>query len=129
MSRFYCPDLRAFFDDEVNTNIPPTARPVSGERHAELMRLQGDGSVIVPDESGEPIAVAAVTLLTAADRLASIRVARDKLLRASDHTQMPDVPLAPDVRAAWATYRQALRDLPALITDFDQVEWPTAPDQ
>ena len=55
----------------------------------------------------------------------SVRAKRQSLLTASDWTQLPDVPL--ETKAAWATYRQALRD----ITDqagfpFDVV-WPVAP--
>jgi hypothetical protein len=50
---------------------------------------------------------------------------RNALLWRSDWTQLPDVPLA--TKAAWAEYRQALRD----ITDqpgypYDIV-WPTPP--
>jgi hypothetical protein len=38
-----------------------------------------------------------------------LRSNRDQLLAASDWTQLPDAPVD---KAAWATYRQALRDLP-----------------
>lgn len=50
------------------------------------------------------------------------RIHRDGLLAASDWTQLPDVEL--DNRAAWADYRQQLRDLP------DDPAWPnvTFPD-
>lgn len=55
----------------------------------------------------------------------AVRLKRARLLTASDWTQLPDVPL--ETKAAWATYRQWLRD----ITDqagfpFDVV-WPVAP--
>ena len=46
----------------------------------------------------------------------AMRKIRDSLLAASDWTQMPDSPLTDDERAAWATYRQALRDAPATWT-------------
>ena len=45
------------------------------------------------------------------------RARRNRLLQASDWTQLPDVPLA--TKAAWATYRQALRDI------TEQPGWPT----
>lgn len=32
------------------------------------------------------------------------------LLKDSDWTQLPDVPLSAEKKAEWATYRQALRD-------------------
>jgi len=48
----------------------------------------------------------------AARVLARVRRERDALLGASDWTQLPDVPLDARTRAAWALYRQALRDHP-----------------
>lgn len=54
-----------------------------------------------------------------------VKAKRNQLLAASDWTQLPDVPLA--TKEAWATYRQALRD----ITDQPgyplEVVWPVAP--
>lgn len=38
--------------------------------------------------------------------------ARLGLLQSSDWTQSPDSPLSAESKQAWATYRQALRDLP-----------------
>ena len=45
------------------------------------------------------------------------RAKRDRLLEASDWTQMPDSPLSDSKKAEWATYRQALRDLPQKWAD------------
>lgn len=47
-----------------------------------------------------------------AEALERLRAERDRLLRDSDWTQLPDAPLTADERAQWAAYRQALRDLP-----------------
>lgn len=55
----------------------------------------------------------------------SVRAQRDQLLSQSDWTQVAD---APGDKAAWATYRQALRDLPSTGTDPDALTWPTSPD-
>ena len=55
----------------------------------------------------------------------SVRAQRDQLLSQSDWTQVAD---APGDKAAWATYRQALRDLPSTSTDPDALTWPTSPD-
>lgn len=41
-----------------------------------------------------------------------MRKLRNIFLRASDWTQMADSPLTAEKKAEWATYRQALRDLP-----------------
>jgi hypothetical protein len=49
---------------------------------------------------------------------------RNYQLAASDWTQLPDAPVD---KAAWATYRQALRDLPAQGGIADETEFPVAP--
>lgn len=50
---------------------------------------------------------------------------RSRLLAESDWTQLPDVPLA--TKAAWATYRQALRDITGQPGFPAVVEWPVPP--
>lgn len=52
---------------------------------------------------------------------------RDLLLSQSDWTQMPDSPLTDAKKQEWATYRQALRDLPENTTDPANPTWPTQP--
>lgn len=61
---------------------------------------------------------------------AYIRDLRTKLLKASDWTQGADSPLSAEKIAEWATYRQALRDMPDTCSDcatVDDVTWPTKP--
>jgi hypothetical protein len=63
--------------------------------------------------------------------LSQVRNQRDQLLAQSDWTQMADSPLAVEQKAAWAAYRQELRDLPANISSaienwFDVI-FPTCP--
>jgi hypothetical protein len=53
-----------------------------------------------------------------------IKLWRNAQLSQSDWTQLPDAPVD---KAAWATYRQALRDLPAQGGLADDAEFPTAP--
>lgn len=60
----------------------------------------------------------------AADAMGALRSERDALLGGSDWTQLPDA--AVDA-AAWATYRQELRDMFVKVTDPSKVEWPVAP--
>jgi hypothetical protein len=55
---------------------------------------------------------------------ANARKRRNKLLSASDWTQVADAPVD---KAAWATYRQALRDISAQEGFPATVEWPTQP--
>jgi len=53
-----------------------------------------------------------------ADRM---RLQRDRLLAESDWTQAADAPVD---KAAWATYRQALRDFPATWTAGPTADFP-----
>ena len=54
----------------------------------------------------------------------TVKVKRFSLLKSSDWTQLPDVPLA--TKETWATYRQALRDITQQADPFN-ITWPTAP--
>ena len=61
----------------------------------------------------------------------ALRIHRNWLLKDSDWTQFNDSPLSNSKKAEWATYRQALRDLPSNYTDTDEaskVEWPEEPE-
>lgn len=53
-----------------------------------------------------------------------VRAKRDRLIAATDWTQLPDVPLA--TKEMWANYRQALRDV-TLQPDPFNIVWPVAP--
>jgi hypothetical protein len=60
-----------------------------------------------------------------------IRNQRLYMLQGCDWTVATDSPLSVEKKAEWATYRQALRDLPSQYTDsddFDDVVFPTQPD-
>lgn len=63
--------------------------------------------------------------------LEALRTERNRRLAATDWTQLPDAPLSPEERAAWQAYRQALRDLPALVSEEDllsgRIPWPEPP--
>jgi hypothetical protein len=54
----------------------------------------------------------------------NVRGRRNHLLKKTDYTQLAD---APGDTAAWATYRQALRDIPAQDGFPFTVTWPTEP--
>lgn len=56
--------------------------------------------------------------------LERMRIHRDRLLAASDWTQTADAPVD---KAAWAAYRQALRDFPATWTPCDTANFPKEP--
>lgn len=52
---------------------------------------------------------------------------RNVLLETSDWTQLADSPLSSEVKTAWATYRQQLRDIPQQGVEPENVSWPTQP--
>lgn len=59
------------------------------------------------------------------------RLERNRKLTASDWTQVSDSPLTAEQKAAWQTYRQALRDLPSTIPQdimsIAEILWPSPP--
>ena len=52
---------------------------------------------------------------------------RLNLLQKSDWTQLPNSPLTAEKQQAWATYRQALRDIPTQTGYPFNVVWPIPP--
>ena len=54
----------------------------------------------------------------------AVRADRDKRLADSDWTQVADAPVD---KAAWATYRQGLRDVPAQAGFPWDITWPVKP--
>lgn len=55
------------------------------------------------------------------------RAQRDALLSACDWTQMVDSPLSEEEKAAYQTYRQALRDVPQQEGFPETINWPEEP--
>lgn len=55
------------------------------------------------------------------------RQTRDQLLAECDWTMLPDAPLTDTKRAAWISYRQALRAVTAQAGFPAEVNWPVAP--
>lgn len=59
--------------------------------------------------------------------IADVLPKRQRLLYASDWTQIPNCPLTAEKQAEWATYRQELRDIPQQSGYPLNVVWPVAP--
>lgn len=62
-----------------------------------------------------------------ADRMRLFRRRRDEKLAECDWTQLADSPLPAAKKAAWAAYRQALRDVPETVNADGWVTWPAKP--
>lgn len=67
---------------------------------------------------------AAVNIMKDATQAANVRQQRNDKLKDSDWTQVADAPVD---QAAWAAYRQALRDITAQAGFPWTVTWPDAP--
>ena len=57
----------------------------------------------------------------------TVRSQRNGLLLKSDWTQLADAPLTADQKTAWATYRQALRDITEQTSFPINITWPESP--
>jgi len=89
--------------------------------------LTKNGNVpFTAEEEAEWDAMEAELAAGANDRAASaLRTERDVKLTESDWTQVADAPVD---KAAWATYRQSLRDVPSQSGFPNEVTWPTEPE-
>jgi len=110
-------------------DIPATLQHLHPDASWSLNGDQYDGLVWHDDTPmpSEADLVAAWPGVRDARAWAAVRVERDRLLDASDWSQMPDNALASAAIAAWAVYRQALRDVPQSSATPDAVVWPEVP--
>jgi hypothetical protein len=128
MTLYYSASTGGFYDDAIHTTLPADALEISTDLHQHLMAEQAAGRCIAADDNDMPIA-ADPPPPSIEQQLTSLRSQRDRLLADSDRTQLLDYPISPEARAAWATYRQALRDLPELYAeDPASAVWPVAPE-
>lgn len=100
--------------------IPFTASPNDPEEHGRTIyarALAGEAGPIAPYEPPPPPPEGEMAEIARAER--------NRLLAASDWTQLPDVPET--TRLAWEPYRQALRDVPDQPGFPYEVEWPEQP--
>lgn len=120
----YSKTTGGFYTPEIHGDgIPDDAVEITHEAHSELMAEQAAGKVIIGDADGLPQAVEPSAPVVTWDM---VRSKRDGLLAASDWTQLADSPLTAEKKSAWATYRQALRDITEASAP-ETVTWPTAP--
>jgi len=66
--------------------------------------------------------------LVDAQPLKELRQERDRRLQAADWVAVKAFTTSTPVPEAWATYMQALRDLPATTEDPKNPVWPTVPE-
>jgi len=105
------------------------ARALSELRPGERFSLVGDDYAGLSWEDTTPKPTEAeidakLSEIVANEPWRELRSERNGRLAASDWSQVADAPVD---KAAWATYRQALRDLPANTTDPLNPVWPELP--
>jgi hypothetical protein len=84
-------------------------------------RQRWETAWIVRDKSPEELQAEADA------KAADIRAQRNQLISECDWTQVDDTPLSNSKKLEWATYRQALRDIPSQIDFPWDITWPTKP--
>ncbi len=100
--------------------IPADAVPINDQTYNRLMDDQSAGLEIVDLGNGP---LARTREQDPETRQTMRQRQRDRLLAASDWTQLGDTLVdQPELKSAWAAYRQALRDL-----DMDGEGWPAEP--
>jgi hypothetical protein len=77
-----------------------------------------------PDAAAEKGLLASALQLQPQFNAARAKTHRDSMLAQSDWTQLPDAAIPANVKAAWATYRQALRDVTDQPGFPDTITWP-----
>lgn len=122
MTLYYSPITKGFYDTEIvdYPALPDDLIEITKEQHLQFVdgiNMQGKELVLVEGQ------------LTLQDLVKiptwwEIRLKRNRLMAMSDYTQMSDYP---GDKESWATYRQALRDIPQTYTNPEDVVWPTAP--
>lgn len=114
-----------------NTSIPAGATgleafglyPIVGDEptHTDRERIAGPNYVF---DGAQVNRVFTVEAIPDAEKAGQVRAERNTKLSDSDWTQVADAPVD---KQAWATYRQALRDI-STQTGFPwTVDWPVAP--
>jgi hypothetical protein len=93
---------------------------------SETAVVRWDGPMAQPSDAEIDAAVVAYAdeQIEAWDNL---RLTRNAALTLCDWTQITGSPLDATSGAAWASYRQALRDLPENTSDPTAVVWPPEP--
>lgn len=123
-----------------NTSFPPQGPDAEWMAQNNCMRVVDDKPhdtktekivVVDPYIDGDKVSIVRVEPKTAQDleqdnirEANKIRYERNKRLADSDWTQLSDSTVD---KAAWAQYRQALRDVPSQQGFPTQVVWPSTP--
>lgn len=121
MTIYYSPTTKGFYDTDFGyPSLPEDIIEITKEQHNEFLNginMQNKELILA---KGKLVLQDRVVVIT----WEQIRSKRNNLLALSDYTQMADWP---GDKVSWATYRQALRDIPKSYPNAADVIWPTTP--
>jgi hypothetical protein len=119
--KYYSSSKKAFFDDAIEYNtLPDDIISVTDQQYFELLdAINNKGKQIVVSDGAIALSDRIFN-----DTWNNIRYVRNRRLKASDYTQLSDFN---GDSTAWATYREALRDLPQTYANVEDVIWPVPP--
>jgi len=92
--------------------------------HGDPSSILEEGERLEQREFPDGLEFPDLVIDTEAQAIFSVRSSRDALLAASDWTQVADAPVD---QAAWAVYRQSLRDITNQDGFPESVVWPEQP--
>ena len=110
---------------------PNSSFSVNGDTYADIIWKSTEVTKPTETEVNNKIAE-----LQNAEPMRLLRIERDQILTSSDWRVVMAKETGSNIPAAWKTYRQALRDLPASASpkldsngdlDYSSVTWPTQP--
>jgi len=114
--------------DDIDSQIQSGESYVEGLIDSSVYYIENGVAVAIPAQTS-PYSVFDFTtkqwVLVKNLALADVLPKRQRLLYASDWTQIPNNPLTTAQQTAWATYRQELRDIPSQSGYPYNVIWPT----
>jgi len=116
-----------------NLNCSVTSKDIMISENTNLGALEGvchDIENNMVNVSSDPHVIESRPAV-AVDVTEYLRRQRQNLLVSSDWTQAADSPMTDTKKAQWATYRQALRDLPTSSSSWTTIEdivWPSRPE-
>lgn len=121
-SAFFPVPPRASVTDVSPTPMPP---PLEGRKAVEIEPRNINGEWF---QNWDYIDISPAEALVQDETQARlVRERRNALLVETDWTQFTDSPLSAPQKEAWATYRQALRDVPEQASFPWDIVWPTQP--
>lgn len=105
--------------NNIRCTIPADAVQISDQDYQKIQTELSEGRVLAA-RGGKAVTVAFQQ--DPAEIEALNRQCRQRLLAASDWTQLVDAPIDETLRSPWQAYRQQLRDL-----DLTNPDWPVSP--